>query len=62
VGLGIKIGFLPWQAWLLRLYRSLPPVWAGWFSAVPKGALLSNLLFMFPDVGKSAFSPCFFMG
>ncbi len=61
-GWAIKVGFLPWQAWLLRLYRSLPPVWAGWFSAVPKGALLSNLLFMFPDVGKSGLQPMLFYG
>ena len=52
-GWAIKAGFIPWQNWLLRLYRALPPLWAGWFSAVPKGALLSNLLFMLPDTGVS---------
>jgi NADH:ubiquinone oxidoreductase subunit 2 (subunit N) len=51
-GWAIKVGFLPWQGWLLRLYEALPPVWAGWFSAVPKGALLSSLLFMLPDTGE----------
>ncbi len=50
-GWAIKAGFLPWQSWLLRLYQALPPLWAGWFSAVPKGALLSHLLAMLPDVG-----------
>jgi len=50
-GWAIKVGFIPWQGWLLRLYQALPPLWAGWFSAVPKGALLSNLLFMIPDTG-----------
>jgi len=51
-GWAIKVGLLPWQAWLLRLYEALPPVWAGWFSAIPKGALLSNFLFMLPDSGE----------
>lgn len=43
-GWSIKIGFLPWHFWLISLYRSLPVVWGGWFAAVPKGALLLNLL------------------
>ncbi len=55
-GWSIKVGFIPWQGWLLRLYRALPPIWAGWFSAVPKGALLSNLLFLIPDVGTNSVS------
>ena len=56
-GWAIKVGLLPWQGWLLRLYAALPPVWAGWFSAVPKGALLSSLLFMLPDSGEGDFEP-----
>ncbi len=56
-GWAIKVGLLPWQGWLLRLYEALPPVWAGWFAAVPKGALLSSLLFMLPDSGEGDFEP-----
>jgi len=59
-GWAIKVGFIPWQSWLLGVYRALPPIWAGWFSAVPKGALLANLLFMLPDTGEGSMSRAVF--
>ncbi len=50
-GWAVKVGLIPWHSWIVMVYRRLPPLWAGWFSAVPKGALLGNLLYLFPDQG-----------
>ncbi|MCS7296996.1 MAG: hypothetical protein NZ611_02105, partial [Bacteroidia bacterium] len=44
IGWALKVGFIPWHFWMMSLYRTLPVAWGGWFSIVPKGALLLNLL------------------
>lgn len=51
-GWAIKVGFIPWHFWLLGVYRALPAVWAAWYAAIPKGALLLNLLSLLPIAGK----------
>lgn len=50
-GWAVKAGLIPWHSWILMVYRRLPALWAGWFSVVPKGALLGNFLYVFPDSG-----------
>lgn len=49
MGWTVKVGFIPWHFWLMGLYRVLPVPWGGWFSIVPKGALLLNLLSALPS-------------
>lgn len=51
MGWSIKVGFIPWHFWLMGIYRVLPVAWGGWFSVVPKGALLLNLLTALPRSG-----------
>lgn len=48
MGWSIKVGFIPWHFWLIGIYRVLPVAWGGWFSVVPKGTLLLNLLSALP--------------
>jgi len=61
-GWAIKVGFLPWQGWLMGLYRTLPLGWGVWYALVPKGALLLNFLALLPAGGSSGVSPGFLYG
>ncbi|MCX7606149.1 MAG: proton-conducting transporter membrane subunit [Bacteroidia bacterium] len=61
-GWAIKMGFIPFHFWLIGVYRVIPLVWAAWFSVVPKGALLFNLLALLPPEGGLQSGIFYFLG
>ncbi|MCS6790805.1 MAG: hypothetical protein NZ580_07490 [Bacteroidia bacterium] len=60
-GWSMKVGFIPWHAWVMSLYKGLPVVWAGWFAVVPKGALLLSCLELFPSQGEGPSMGLFYL-